>query len=126
MPARKRTYDEPQPILTGRVQSDLKRISEEDATALAKAILGAVTEGSSAYISPGRYGSVTLKFYIDGQAYAETLNPGDNWPDLAESVVEALWNKETVSRVRKLFDGQRDERPQETRKPAGRVQVPGE
>jgi hypothetical protein len=116
VPVKKRTYDEPQSILTGRTTSDLKRMSEEDAVAVSKAVLGAVTEGSSVYISPGRYGSITLKFYVDGQSYAETVNPGDNWPKLCEEILEALWNQETVSRVRKLLDGGRDGRPSEARK----------
>lgn len=126
MPARKRTYDQPQSVLTGRTKSDLKEISPESYEGLAAAIVGAVLEGSAVYVSPGRYGSVTIKYYVDGDQYAETLNPGDDWPGLAEAILEALYNKEAVARIRRLRVMPIAERPQETRKPAGRVQVPGE
>lgn len=126
MRARKKTYDAPNPILTGRTKSDLKEISPEDYQALAAAILGAVLEGSAVYVSPGRYGSVTVKYYVDGDQYAETFNPGDDWPDMAEEILEALYNQEAVARVRRAGQAQSAERPAETRKPTGRVQVPGE
>lgn len=126
MPARKRTYDQPQSILTGRTKSDLKEISPESYEGLAAAIVGAVLEGSAVYVSPGRYGSVTVKYYVDGDQYAETLNPGDDWQELGEAILEALYNKEAVARIRRLRVVRVAERPQETRKPAGRVQTPGE
>lgn len=126
MPPRKRQYDQPQSILTGRTKSDLKEISPESYKGLAAAIIGAVLEGSAVYVSPGRYGSVTIKYYVEGEQYAETLNPGDDWEALGEAILEALYNRETVSRIRRLTAGQANERPQEPRKPAGRVQTPGE
>lgn len=126
MPSKRRTYDTPNPILTGRTKSDLKEISPADYKALAAAVLGAVLEGSAVYVSPGRYGSVTVKYYVDGDQYAETFNPGDDWPDMAEAILEALYNKEAVARVRRAGEAQSAERPAEARKPAGRVQVPGE
>jgi hypothetical protein len=126
MAAKRRTYDEPQAILTGRTKSNLKEIDPQGYEGLASAIVGAVLEGSAVYVSPGRYGSVTVKYYVDGDQYAETLNPGDDWLDLAESILEALYNKEAVARVRRLRGMQIAERAPEARKPAGRVQVPGE
>lgn len=126
MPARKKAYDEPQQILTGRTKSDLKAITEENYQGLAAAIVGAVLEGSAVYVSPGRYGSVTVKYYVDGDQYAETLNPGDDWNALGEQILEALYNKEAVARIRRLRNVQIAEPVTEPRKPAGRVQVPGE
>jgi hypothetical protein len=126
MAARKRTYDEPQAILTGRTKSNLKEIDPQSYEGLASAIVGAILEGSAVYVSPGRYGSVTVKYYVDGDQYAETLNPGDDWLDLGESILETLYNKEAVARVRRLRGMQIAERVAETRKPAGRVQIPGE
>jgi len=99
---RRKQYDEPEAILTGRKQSDLREADSLDLQAVALIALGAIQEGSSVYISPGRYGSVTVKVYIDGKSYAETLNPGDSWPDMGEQICEALWDKSVVSRLRKV------------------------
>lgn len=126
MPLKKRKFDEPQSILTGRTKSDLKEISPESYEGLAVAIVGAILEGSAVYVSPGRYGSVTVKYYVDGDQYAETLNPGDDWEALGEQILEALYNKEAVSRTRRLRNQRRAETAPEARKPLGRVQTSGE
>lgn len=111
MPRGKKTYDEPQSILTGRTKSDLKAIDHTLYEGLAAAIVGAVLEGSAVYVSPGRYGSVTVKYYVDGDQYAETLNPGDDWYAMAEEILETLYNKESVSRIRRIIAGRIAQKP---------------
>jgi hypothetical protein len=115
MPAyRKKTQPEAQPILTRKRSTDLAELPNEDLAAIGRLVAAAVVHQNAIYVAPGRFGSVTIKFYIEGDQFAETLNPGDDWEGLTEEIIEALYDLKTVGRFRTGLVARASERPSET------------
>jgi len=105
--AYKKTYKqtEPKPILTERRGAKANEYGAYEAKALGKLVFAAISNGNAVYIQPSRFGTVTFKVYIEGDQFAENFNPGDDWGNLAEEIIEALYDKENVGRTRQVFDG---------------------
>jgi|SRR6185436_2978353 len=103
----KKTYKqtEPKPILTERRGAKANEYGAYEAKALGKLVFAAISNGNAVYIQPSRFGTVTFKVYIEGDQFAENFNPGDDWGNLAEEIIEALYDKENVGKTRQVFDG---------------------
>lgn len=103
MPYSKRKAAEPQSILKNRGNATPDKLSPEHAEAIAGLVAAALRNQNAIYLQPGRYGSVTAKFYIEGDAFAETLQLNDELPDLCEQVVAELYTQDDVGWNRKVF-----------------------
>lgn len=101
----KKSYKQtdPKPILTERRGAKANEYGAYEAKALGKLVFAAIANGNAVYIQPSRFGTVTFKVYIEGEQFAENFNPGDDWGNLAEEIIEALYDKENVGRTRVLF-----------------------
>lgn len=96
---------EAKPILTERRGAKANEYGAYEAKALGRLVMAAVMNGNAVYIQPSRFGTVTFKVYIEGEQFAENFNPGDDWGNLAEEIIDALYTKEDVGRMRQWFDG---------------------
>jgi hypothetical protein len=125
--AYKRNYKQtdPKPILTNRGKGSGWEIGKAEAVAIGKAVMAAVLHGNPVYIQVSRYGSLTFKVYIEGDQFAELLNPGDDWDALTEEIVEALYDLPTVALVRRLFTGDAAGGPQTGANVASKGKTPG-
>lgn len=110
-PYRKKNEAEPSPILSRNGRSANGTWSVDQMRAIAKISCAVAMKGNASYINPTRFGSVIVKVYIDGQQYAENLNPGDDWDLLAEEIIEALYDLATVGIVRRAFPAAPQEGP---------------
>jgi len=102
MPYKKKTA-EPQSILKNRSASSPEQLTADQAVAITGVVAAAVRNGNACYVQPGRYGSVTVKLYIEGDQFAENLLLNDELPDLCEQIVETLYSKDDVAWNRRAF-----------------------
>ena len=102
MAFKKRTA-EPQSILKNRTASSPDKLTAEHAVYIAGLIAAAVRNGNACYVQPGRYGSVTVKFYIEGDQFAENLLLNDELDELCEQIVETLYTQDDVAWNRRAF-----------------------
>ena len=104
MPAfRKGKTAEPQSILKSRTASSADKLTPEQAISIAGLVAAAVRNQNACYIQPGKYGSVMVKFYIEGDQFAENLVLNDELEELCEQIVEALYLQEDVAWNRRTF-----------------------
>lgn len=112
------------PILTERRGAKANEYGAYEAKALGKLVFAAIANGNAVYIQPSRFGTVTFKVYIEGEQFAENFNPGDDWGNLAEEIIEALYDKENVGRTRTIFDDAPSV-PERADRQAGKGKTPG-
>lgn len=118
MPYKKRTAAEAQPILTGRRNNTLKEADEPQVLAIAGLVATSLAQGNAVYLTPGRFGGVQYKVYIEGDQFAEYLEINGRTEDLVEEILDALYDKDAVSWFRRLFGAGRAVRAAEARKEA--------
>jgi len=94
---------EAKPILAERRGAKASEYGPYEAKALGKLVMAAIMNGNAVYLQPSRFGTVTFKVYIEGEQFAENFNPGDDWGNLAEEIIDALYDKENVGKTRVLF-----------------------
>ena len=99
----KKKTAEPQSILKNRSASSPEQLTGEQAASIAGLVAAAVRNGNACYVQPGRYGSVTVKFYIEGDQFAENLPLNDELEGLCEQIVEALYTQNDVAWNRRAF-----------------------
>lgn len=116
MPFKKRTNQDAQPILQQRRNNTLKEATIEQQCALAGLVVQCLAQGNAVYLTPGRFGGIQFKVYVEGDQFAEYLEINDGLPDLVEAVIEALYTTKEVAAFRNTFGARRAERPQEARK----------
>lgn len=116
MPFKKRANTEAQPILSGRRNNTLKEASDDQIYAIAGLLATTLAQGNAIYVTPGRFGGIQYKVYVEGDQFAEYLEVNGQTEDLVESVLEALYDLDTVAWFRKRFGAGRAEQPQEARK----------
>lgn len=117
MPAyRKGKTAEPQSILKSRSASSPDKLTAEQAVCIAGLVAAAVRNQNAIYVQPGRYGSVMVKFYIEGDQFAENLPLNDELEELSEQIVEALYLQDDVAWNRRAFGARPAVRPAEARK----------
>jgi hypothetical protein len=109
---------EPQSILKNRTASSPDKLEPDQAIQLAGLVAAAVRNQNACYIQPGKYGSVMVKFYIEGDQFAENLVLNDQLEELCEQIVEALYTQDDVGWNRRTFGTARSERPSAARKGA--------
>lgn len=114
MPFKKRTAQEAQPILTKRRNNTLAEASEEQNYALAGLVATCLSRGNAVYLTPGRFGGVQFKVYVEGDQFAEYLEVNDALPDLVEELLDALYDKDTVAWYRSRFGAGRAVRAPKT------------
>lgn len=104
MPAyRKGKTAEPQSILKNRSASSPDKLQPEQAIHLAGLVAAAVRNQNACYIQPGKYGSVMVKFYIEGDQFAENLILDGELEELCEQIVETLYTQDDVAWNRRAF-----------------------
>lgn len=103
MPFRKGKTTEPQSILKNRQASSPDKLIPDHAKHLAGLMAAAIRNQNSVYIQPGRYGSVMVKFYIEGDQFAENLVLDDSLEELCEQIVETLYTQDDVAWNRRAF-----------------------
>jgi len=102
MPYRKKTA-EPQSILKNRIASSPDKLTGEQAVNIAGLVAAAVRNQNACYVQPGKYGSVMVKFYIEGEQFAENLVLNEDLEELCEQIVEALYTQDDVAWNRRTF-----------------------
>lgn len=102
MPYKKKTA-EAQSILKNREASSPDKLTAEQAVCLAGLVMAAVRNQNACYIQPGKYGTVMVKFYIEGEQFAENLVLNDELESLCEQIVEALYLQDDVAWNRRAF-----------------------
>jgi hypothetical protein len=102
MPYKRKTA-EAQSILKSRNASSPEQLTAEQAVCIAGLVSAAVRNGNACYVQPGRYGSVTVKFYIEGDQFAENLPLSNELEDLCEQIVETLYTQNDVAWNRRAF-----------------------
>lgn len=104
MPYRKTGKNaEPQSILKNRTASSPDKLTPEQAIYLAGLVVAAVRNQNACYIQPGKYGSVMVKFYIEGDQFAENLVLNDELEEVCEQIVETLYTQDDVGWNRRTF-----------------------
>jgi hypothetical protein len=104
MPYRKTGKNaEPQSILKNRTASSPDKLTPEQAIHLAGLVAAAVRNQNACYIQPGKYGSVMVKFYIEGDQFAENLVLNDELEEVCEQIVETLYTQDDVGWNRRTF-----------------------
>lgn len=94
---------EPQSILKNRTASSPDKLEPDQAVYLAGLVAAAVRNQNACYIQPGKYGSVMVKFYIEGDQFAENLVLNDDLEELCEQIVETLYTQDDVAWNRRTF-----------------------
>jgi len=94
---------EPQSILKNRTASSPDKLQPDQAIHLAGLVAAAVRNQNACYIQPGKYGSVMVKFYIEGDQFAENLVLNDDLEELCEQIVETLYTQDDVAWNRRAF-----------------------
>ena len=102
MPFKKKTA-EPQSILKSRSASSPDKLTAEQAVCIAGLVAAAVRNGNAIYVQPGRYGSVTVKYYVEGDQFAENLPLNDELEELCEQIVDTLYTPDDVAWNRRAF-----------------------
>lgn len=102
MPYKKKTA-EAQSILKNRTASSPDKLTAEQAVCIAGLVSAAVRNQNACYVQPGKYGTVMVKFYIEGEQFAENLALNDELEELCEQIVEALYLQEDVAWNRRAF-----------------------
>jgi hypothetical protein len=119
MPAyRGKKNAEPQSILKNRIASSPDKLTAEQAVCIAGLVAAAVRNQNACYVQPGRYGSVMVKFYIEGDQFAENLVLDDQLEEVCEQIVETLYLQDDVAWNRRAFSTSAAVRPAEARKEA--------
>ena len=111
MAHRKRASQEAQPILSKRRNNTLKEASDSQVLAIAGLVVSALAEGNAVYVTPGRFGGVQFKVYVEGDQFAEYIEINTGTDDLVEEILDTLYTQDTVAWYRKLFGARRAERP---------------
>lgn len=102
MPFKKKTA-EPQSILKNRTASSPDKLTAEQAVCIAGLVAAAVRNQNACYVQPGKYGTVMVKFYIEGDQFAENLPLNDDLEETCEQIVEALYLQDDVAWNRRAF-----------------------
>lgn len=102
MPFKKKTA-EPQSILKSRTASSPDKLTAEQAVCIAGLVAAAVRNQNACYVQPGKYGSVMVKFYIEGDQFAENLPLNDELEEICEQIVETLYLQDDVAWNRRAF-----------------------
>ena len=113
---RRGKQSEPQSILKNRQAASPDKLTPDHAIALAGLVAAAIRNQNSVYVQPGRYGSVMVKFYIEGDQFAENLVLDEALEELCEQIVEALYTQDDVGWNRRAFPVKPAERPPAARK----------
>ena len=100
---RKGKTAEPQSILKNRTASSPDKLQPDQAIHLAGLVAAAVRNQNACYIQPGKYGSVMVKFYIEGDQFAENLVLNEELEELCEQIVETLYTQDDVAWNRRAF-----------------------
>lgn len=116
MPYKKKAALEAQPILAARKNSTLKDTGIDEQFAIGGLVVQCLAEGNAVYLTPGRFGGVQFKVYVEGDQFAEYLEINGELTNLVESILDALYTQEVVARFRRVFGARRAERPQEVPK----------
>lgn len=116
MPYRKGKTAEPQSILKNRQAASPDKLTPEHGLCLAGLVAAAVRNQNACYIQPGKYGSVMVKFYIEGDQFAENLVLDESLEEICEQIVEALYTQDDVGWNRRTFGGAAIVRPAAKRK----------
>jgi hypothetical protein len=117
MPAyRKSKTAEPQSILKNRTASSPDKLTPEQALCLGGLVAAAVRNQNACYIQPGKYGSVMVKFYIEGEQFAENLVLNDELEGLCEEIIDALYTQDDIAWNRRTFGAERLVLPAKARK----------
>lgn len=103
MPYRKKTQVEAQPILSKRRNNTLVEAEEGQQYALAGLVITCLAQGNPVYLTPGKFGGVQFKVYIEGDQFAEYLELNDGLSDLVEEIIETLYDIKQVAEYRKSF-----------------------
>jgi hypothetical protein len=114
--AYKKKIAEAQSILKNRTASSPDKLTVEQAVCIAGLLAAAVRNQNAFYVQPGRYGSVMVKFYIEGDQFAENLVLNDELQELCEQIVETLYLQDDVAWNRRAFAGAGAQTPGEARK----------
>lgn len=115
-PYRKGKTAEPQSILKNRTASSPDKLTPDQALHLGGLVAAAVRNQNACYIQPGKYGSVMVKFYIEGDQFAENLVLNEELEELCEQIVEALYTQDDVAWNRRTFGAERLVLPAKARK----------
>jgi hypothetical protein len=110
-----KTNQEAQPILAQRRNNTLEEATVEQQSAVAGLVVTCLSKGNACYCTPGRFGGVQFKVYVEGDQFAEYLEVNEKLPDLVEEIIEALYDLKTVAWYRQRFGARRDERPSKPR-----------
>lgn len=102
MPFKKKTA-EAQSILKSRSASSPDKLTAEQAVCIAGLVAAAVRNQNAIYVQPGRYGNVTVKYYIEGDQFQEVLPLTDELEELCEQIVETLYLQDDVAWNRRAF-----------------------
>ena len=102
MPYKKKTA-EAQSILKNRSASSPDKLTGEQAVCIAGLVAAAVRNQNACYVQPGKYGTVMVKFYIEGEQFAENLVLNEELELLCEEIVQALYLQEDVAWNRRAF-----------------------
>lgn len=117
MPFRKTGKNaEPQSILKNRIASSPDKLEPEQARQIAGLVAAAVRNQNACYIQPGKYGSVMVKFYIEGDQFAENLVLNEDLEEICEQIVETLYSQDDVGWNRRTFGVTLDVPPSAGRK----------
>lgn len=126
MPYRKGKTAEPQSILKNRTASSPDKLTPAQALEIAGLVAAAIRNQNACYVQPGKYGSVMVKFYIEGDQFAENLVLDDNLHDICEQIVETLYLQDDVAWNRRTFGGEGAVQPARGRKPVDEGKGTGE
>jgi len=116
--AYKKKTAEAQSILKNRSASSPDKLTGEQAVCIAGLVAAAVRNQNACYVQPGRYGTVMVKFYIEGEQFGENLVLNDELEEICEQIVETLYLQEDVAWNRRAFGTARAVRPAAARKGA--------
>lgn len=123
---RRGKQSEPQSILKNRQAASPDKLTPEHATALAGLVAAAIRNQNSVYVQPGRYGSVMVKFYIEGDQFAENLVLDESLEETCEQIVETLYTQDDVGWNRRTWPARPAVRPSAGRKAADPMSGMGE
>lgn len=102
MPYKKKTA-EAQSILKNRIASSPDKLTADQAVCIAGLVAAAVRNQNACYVQPGKYGSVMVKFYIEGEQFAENLVLNEELEEICEQIVETLYLQDDVAWNRRAF-----------------------
>lgn len=110
MPYRKKTQTEAQPILSKRRNNTLQEATADQQLAVAGLAVTCLAQGNPVYLTPGRFGGVQFKVYVEGDQFAEYLELNEGLGDLVEEIIETLYDIKQVAEYRRTFGAGRAER----------------